>query len=113
MTSGLSLIEVLIAAVVLVIVAVPIGAMLSQSNRGVKNADKVREGRYMLSQVLMKVESADFVTLYENFGAGLQPPPTCPRVPESPAAMKGSVVEPGKDPLLLGTELRDALSSGG
>lgn len=110
---GFSLIEVLIAGVVLAIVCVPVGVLLSQSTRGVQSTDRAREARYLLARVLEKVEAADFVTLWDNFGAGLQPPSGLPRVPESGTALRDTVFAAGKDPLYLGSELQEALAQGG
>lgn len=108
--SGLTLVELLIASVILVIIAGPMGVLLWQSNQGVRSADRAREARSVIEQLLLHVESTDFVTLYKNFGWGLQP--EVGQVPESPDAMRTSLVTAGHDPLCLGESLVGDLERG-
>ncbi|MBI4861710.1 MAG: type II secretion system protein [Candidatus Riflebacteria bacterium] len=110
---GLTLLEVLIGAVILAIIAVPVGYLITSSSKRVMSTDTLREARAVMDQIMGKIESTDFVILYRNFGWGLQPDSPYPHVPEASGAMKTAIFADGKDPLYLGQEIINQMKSGG
>lgn len=100
---GTTLFEVLIASVLLVMVAVPIGLMLSASSRQVRNTDLDREVRSLMDQVMERVESTDLTVLWDAFGVD----------PDSPNRLRNSLGRmsplPGgaTNPLLLNRRVLD------
>jgi hypothetical protein len=89
------LIEVSMAAFFLALLSVAVWGFLGVSNRTVRRTDVRRETRFLMLQILDRVESADFVVLYQNFGVQ---PPSPSRIavglgPNNPLNVDESVVE--------------------
>jgi hypothetical protein len=55
--------------VVLAMLSVAVWAFLNGSNRSVRRTDKRREARFLMRQVIDRVESADFLILFKHFGS--------------------------------------------
>jgi hypothetical protein len=66
---GTTLLEVLIGAVLLALIAVPIFSLLWSSSHSVERADQNREARFLSDLILGYAENSDFVELFDNFGA--------------------------------------------
>lgn len=118
---GLTLLEVLISAVLLVLVAVPLGSLLWTSRRGIELADRGREVRFVIDQVITRVESTDFVALWKSFGWGFLS--ECPTCPESPEAIRDGLAvvrwspsgepEVARNPLELDVDVLKSLRRNG
>lgn len=81
---GTTLFEVLISAIVLSLIVLPIGLLLTTSNRTLRNTDINREVRSMMDQVMERIESTDLTKLWDAFGVE----------PDSPARFKGQLFKP-------------------
>ena len=66
--NGFTLLEVLIAAVLLTLIAIPIFSLLWTSKHGIDRTDRNREIRFLTDMVMNCAENADFVELWKNFG---------------------------------------------
>lgn len=66
--SGITLLEVAVTAFLLAMMAVPIWGLLQTSSRGIRRVDERKEARYLVQEVMNRVESADFIVLYRYFG---------------------------------------------
>lgn len=68
MRNATSLVEMMIASVILMIVVVPVGLMMSGSSNVVQRVDLQREVRTIIEHVIERAEAQDFGVLYDNFG---------------------------------------------
>lgn len=66
--SAASLVEMMIASVILLIVVVPVGLMMSGSSNVVQRVDLQREVRTIIDHLIERAEAQDFGVLYDNFG---------------------------------------------
>ncbi|MBI2943575.1 MAG: hypothetical protein HYY25_05195 [Candidatus Wallbacteria bacterium] len=103
---GQTLFDVLIGAVVLAMVAVPLGLLLTSSSRSIRSTDLGRETRQLLEAVMRRVESTDLTLLWDSYGVE----------PESPGRLIGKLAEytpggqAGRNPLLLDQEVLQRLA---
>jgi hypothetical protein len=81
---GTTLFEVLISAIVLSLIVLPIGLLLTTSNRTLRNTDINREVRSLMAQVMERIEATDLTKLWDAFGVE----------PDSPARFKGFLFKP-------------------
>lgn len=65
---GFSLVEVAISAFVIATISVAMFSLMSSTGEQIHRTDARREARYLLREVLERVESSDFLTLYRSFG---------------------------------------------
>lgn len=105
---GFSILELVISAAILGLLSVPIWNLLNASSRGIRKVDQVKIARFTMREILSRVESADFVTLYRYFGRNGNA--------NSPTRIAG-LGEPGdnpeKNPLMLSAQLFDTMKQKG
>lgn len=65
---GITLIEVLIAAVILALCAVPVIAIFIQGKQGIVRTDDRRRARFYLNEILARVNRVSLHTLWNYFG---------------------------------------------
>lgn len=98
--TGATLLEVVVGGFLLVLLSVPIFEMLSGSSKSIKRTDVRREARFLFDRILERVESSDFLVLYQNFGIE----------PAAPQRIADGLWAPGRNPLLLDEELRNRVT---
>jgi prepilin-type N-terminal cleavage/methylation domain-containing protein len=65
---GFTLVEVAVSALVVAILSVSMISLMSSTGKQIQRTDTRREARYLLRDLLDRIEAADFLTLYQNFG---------------------------------------------
>lgn len=70
MRRGLSLLEILIAAVILVVVAIPLLGVFQSSRQSIARTDQRREIRHITSEILAHAARQPLHDLWDNYGPG-------------------------------------------
>lgn len=78
---GLSLTEVLVAAVILAAVGIPVFSVFLQSKRSISRTDTRREVRFFIKEIMAHINRHSLHDLWDNFGPA----------PYSPAKMLGQI----------------------
>lgn len=97
--AGMTLLEVAAAAFFLALLSAPTLQVITGAGRSVQRTDARRETRHLLRQVLERIEAADFLVLYDNFGVE----------PDSSNRMVTGIGDDTRNPLLLTKQLRERM----
>ena len=70
MRGGLTLVEILVAAVILVVVAIPMLSIFQSSRQSIARTDRRREVRHITSEILAHASRQPLHDLWDNYGPG-------------------------------------------
>ena len=100
---GFSLLEVCVSAFLLALVSVPIWGLLNSSSTSIKKVDARKQARILMREVMNRVESSDFLVLYDAFGIE----------PDSPSRIREGLVAGGRNPLKIPAHVLEELEAKG
>lgn len=66
--AGVTLLEVAVTAFLLAMISVPVWGLMRASSTGVRRVDERKAARYLIQEVMNRIESSDFIVLYRYFG---------------------------------------------
>lgn len=108
---GFTLVEVAISAFVVAVISVAMFSLMSNTGQQIQRTDRRREARYLLRELLERIESADFLTLYQNFGVAPAAPGRIIEGLYRPAAWVDGERQPEYDPLNLTTGQKEHMEA--
>jgi len=106
---GFTLVEVSISALVIAVLSVTMLALMTTTGKQIQRTDARREARYFLQELVERVEAADFLTLYQNFGVEPAPFGTMKTGLYQPRRQLDDEVIPEYNPLALTDRMKETL----
>lgn len=86
---GFTLLEVTVSAFLLALVSIPIWGLLNSSSTAIHKVDARKRARMLIREVMDRIESSDFLVLYDAFGVE----------PDSPNRIREGLTAGGRNPL--------------
>jgi hypothetical protein len=98
---GFTLLEVCVSAFLLALVSVPIWGLLNSSSTAIHKVDDRKQARVLMREIMNRIESSDFLVLYDSFGVE----------PDSPSRIREGLTAGGRNPLKIPDHVLEALEA--